>query len=161
MIVSCLGNSHHILSTVKRFLLPCAVFLRMQLSCKQNICLNSNFKASIFFQEVYHIDSVGFTPTRNRWFLLDNTYCKHLLNWDTAMLILETGCSGASPVGFSTTFSVGFVQGKWKQWLRKIIGVNKMHYCLCENGEYKKYTKKQRTKYNDNLPKYCFHNYKW
>ena len=36
-----------------------------------------------------------------------------------------------------------------------------MHYCLCENGEYKKYTKKQRAKYNDNLPKYCFQNYKW
>ena len=86
MIVSCLCNRHHILSTVKRFLLPCAVFLRMQLSCKQNICLNSNFKASIFFQEVYHIDSVGSTPTRNRWFLLDNTYWKHLLNWDTTML---------------------------------------------------------------------------
>ena len=36
-----------------------------------------------------------------------------------------------------------------------------MHYCLCENGEYKKYTKKQRAKYNDNLPKYCFQSYKW
>ena len=36
-----------------------------------------------------------------------------------------------------------------------------MHYCLCENGEFKKYTKKQRAKYNDNLPKYCFQNYKW
>jgi len=36
-----------------------------------------------------------------------------------------------------------------------------MHYCLCENGEYTKYTKKQRAKYNDNLPKYCFQIYKW
>ena len=36
-----------------------------------------------------------------------------------------------------------------------------MHYCPCENGEYKKYTKKQRAKYNDNVPKYCFQNYKW
>ena len=36
-----------------------------------------------------------------------------------------------------------------------------MHYCPCENGEYKKYTKKQRAKYNDNVPKYYFQNYKW